>query len=170
MSRKGENVGRDLRLHIYRHTLHPTKHAFGYKNNCEELARALVFHHIPNPLGNIFPAEAFHFPDARRARHVDFGHVVADHVDAGEDEAAFFEFWADGFADFVFALGEGRRCRRSTHMHVGAVFAVGGDAVDGAGHFTIDQNDAFVACTHLRQIGLRDEGFLEHLGEEFEQG
>ena len=57
-------------------------------------------------------AEALHLADARRRGDVDLGQIIADHVDADEDEAAALQLRADRLADLALALrqlvGSGR--------------------------------------------------------------
>ena len=55
-------------------------------------------------------------------------------------------------------------------MHVGAAFVFGWNAVDGACHLAIHQNDALVALSHFLQVFLGDEGFIpEGTFEQFKE-
>ncbi len=72
-------------------------------------------------------AEALHFPDAGGRGDVDLRQIVADHVDAGEDQAALFQFRAERRADLSFSRSESvGRFRPAADMHVGARLALAG--------------------------------------------
>ena len=62
-------------------------------------ACALRFDRVPDQRGDVGAAEAFDLLDAGGRGDVDLGHIVADHVDAGENQPALLQFRADGGAD-----------------------------------------------------------------------
>src|SRR5690606_2418655 len=96
------------------------------------LAAPLALDGIPEQAGNVGPAEALDLADAGRRGDVDFRHVVADHVDADEDEAAFLQRRADAGANLALALRQVAFFGAPTDMHVRARFALGRNSVDGA--------------------------------------
>ena len=57
------------------------------------------FDRVPDQRGDIGAAEALDFLDAGGRGNVDLGHIVADHVDASENQPAAFQFRTDGGAD-----------------------------------------------------------------------
>src|SRR5690606_21285305 len=61
---------------------------------------------IPEQGGDVGAADALHLAHAGGRGDVDLGDVVADHVDADEDEAALLEKGTDARADFALAFGE----------------------------------------------------------------
>ena len=66
--------------------------------------------------------------------------------------------------------GEGDAFGAAADVHVAARFALGRDAVEGAGGFAVDQDDAFVALAHGGFVAL-DHERLARAGEmHFEQG
>src|SRR5262249_41964484 len=58
---------------------------------------------VPDLALDLGAGEAVDLLDARRRRDVDLGEIVADHVDADEDEPALGECWADRLADHLLA-------------------------------------------------------------------
>src|SRR5262249_5936505 len=136
-------------------------------------ASSAIFHFgfngIPDECGDIGTAETFHFPDSGGRGDVYLRQVIADHVDAGEDEAALFQLRAEGVANVFLAVAETRGLGSAADMPVGARLAFGRHAVDGAGEFAIDQDDALVALADFRDVALHDHRFAIELGEHFEQ-
>ena len=55
---------------------------------------------VPDQCGDVGAAEALDLPDAGRRGDIDLGQIIADHVDADEDQAALFEISPDPRADF----------------------------------------------------------------------
>ena len=62
------------------------------------------------------------------------------------------------------------RLGRAADVQVGAGFALRRHAVDGAGHFAVDEDDALVAVADLRPVLLHHEGLAEHGLEQFDEG
>src|SRR5690349_11097256 len=81
------------------------------------------FNRVPDEGGDVRPAEPLDLADAGRRRHVDLGEVVADDVDADEDEAARFQRRPDALADLAIAPGHLAGFGTAADMHVGAGFA-----------------------------------------------
>src|SRR3546814_18501819 len=120
-----------------------------------------------------FQAEAIEAVDllqAGRRGDVDFGHVVADDVDADKDEPAFLQGRADGLADLELAARQLGLLWPPAGVHVGARLASGRHAVDGAGRAAVDEHDALVAAAHLRQVALHDDGLAIEIGEQLQPG
>src|SRR5688500_670317 len=74
---------------------------------------------------------------------VDLGQpAAADHVDADEHQAAGLELGPHGGADLLLARGERGGFGVAALGEVGAEFALARLAVDRAGEFAVDQDDA----------------------------
>ena len=83
--------------------------------------------------------------DARRAGHVDFGQVVTDDVDAGEQDARIAEFRADAFADLEIAVGERLSAADRPHHEVAAVVVRRRNPGERVRYgLAVDQKDALV--------------------------
>ena len=126
--------------------------------------------HIPDLGFQGDAVEAVDLLDAGGRGDVDLRHEAADHVDADEDQSAFFQRRADGFADLQVAAAEVRLLRLPADMHVGPGLALRRHAVCGAGRAAVNQDDALVAAAHLRQVALHDDRLAVEIGEEFQQG
>ena len=61
---------------------------------------------IPDQRSDIRTAKVLHLPDAGGRCHVDLGHVVTDHIDAGEQQSTLLQIGPDGLTDFMFAFGD----------------------------------------------------------------
>jgi hypothetical protein len=109
---------------------------------------------VPDRLLDLDAVEARNFLQAGRRGHVDLGEVVADHVDAHEEQAPLSQIGADGGADVMLARGERAFLRPAADMHVGTCVARGGHAVDGAHGLAIDEDDALVALPHGGLVAL----------------
>src|SRR5688572_10259328 len=55
--------------------------------SCRSCRRVACLDRVPDARGEVDPVEAVDLLDARRRGDVDLGEVLADHVDADEDEA-----------------------------------------------------------------------------------
>src|SRR5690242_1555689 len=84
-------------------------------------ALAVLLDRIPDQRGDIGTAEALHLADAGRRSDIDLGQIVADHIDADEDETLGLQIRPQPFADLALALRQFGRLRAPAHMHVGAV-------------------------------------------------
>ena len=73
---------------------------------------ALLLDHVPHQGGDIHARELEHLLGTRGGGDVDLGQIVADHIDADEDQAAFLQVGADRGADFAVALGQFDRSGR----------------------------------------------------------
>ncbi len=67
-----------------------------------------LFDRVPDLVFEGQAVEAVDLLQARGRGDVDLGQVIADDVDADENEAAALQLGADDLADLLFALGEGR--------------------------------------------------------------
>src|SRR3546814_14358060 len=76
--------------------------------------------------------EAVDLLDTGRRGDVDLGHVVADHVDADEDQALLREDRADRLADLLLAAGQRGLLADRADMDVGARLAGLRHAADAA--------------------------------------
>jgi len=132
--------------------------------------RKAFFDGVPDIDFDLGARQAVDFLDAGGRGDVDFGQVVADHVDADEDQPALGKRRADGGADFLLAGGQGGHRRLSAGMKVGPRLAVDGDAADRARRFAVDQDDALVALADCRQVGLGDDRLAVELGEGLQHG
>src|SRR6185503_9807643 len=65
----------------------------------------LLLDRVPDQRSDVGAAEALDLADAGRRGDVDLGEVVADHVDADEEEAALAQLRADSGADLLVACG-----------------------------------------------------------------
>ncbi len=72
-------------------------------------------------------------------------------------------------ADFALAIRQLGRLGRAAAHHVGAQIVRRRHAVDGAGEFAVDQDDALVAMLHLGKEALDHPGLLEGDREHVEQ-
>ena len=106
---------------------------------------------VPDQRRDVGAAEILDRADAGRRGDVDLGEEVADHVDADEQQPALAQRRAEAFADVALALGQIGRLRRAAAHHVGAQIVGRRHAVDRAGKFAVDQDDALVALFHRRQ-------------------
>src|SRR3546814_12900987 len=101
-----------------------------------------------------FQAEAIEAVDllqAGRRGDVDFGHVVADDVDADKDEPAFLQGRADGLADLELAARQLGLLWPPAGVHVGARLAFGRHEAVGSGSAAVDENGGVVASARERQ-------------------
>src|SRR5258708_15949048 len=80
---------------------------------------------IPDPRLELHPVEAVDLLDPGRRGDVDLGEVVADDVDADEEQSLSAQCRADGDADLAFARGQGRLNRHAADMEIGPRFAGG---------------------------------------------
>src|SRR5262245_10081286 len=94
--------------------------------------------------------------DAGRRGDVDLGEIVADHVDAHEDEAAFGESRPDRGTDVAVAPGQFRLHGRAAHVQVGPRVARRRNAGDRTRRFAVHQDDAFVAVADFGKVALHD--------------
>ena len=88
----------------------------------------LLLDHVPHQGRGVDARELQHLLGAGGRGDVDLGQVVADHVDADEDQAAFLQIGADGGADFQVARGQFDRRRRAADAQVGTDLILGRDA------------------------------------------
>src|SRR3546814_17894459 len=113
-----------------------------------------------------FQAEAIEAVDllqAGRRGDVDFGHVLADDVDADKDEPAFLQGRADGLADLEPAARQLGLLLSPAGVRVAARLASGPHAADGAGRAAVDENAARVDAVDPRPVRQHaDEHGLEH--------
>src|SRR5882724_8338969 len=84
--------------------------------------------------------EAVDLLQSGRRGDVDLGQVVADHVDADEDQAALGQRRADDLADLALAGGQARLLGAAADMQVGARLARRRHSVDRAGRHAVDQD------------------------------
>src|SRR5688572_5752541 len=63
----------------------------------------LLHDNVPDHGGNVRSAELGDLADAGRRGDVDLGEIVADHVDADEDQPALFQFRPEASADLPVA-------------------------------------------------------------------
>src|SRR6185437_16506232 len=68
--------------------------------------RAKAFNPLPQRLGGVDAGERLERDGAGRRGHIDLGQVVADHVDADEQQPAGLQLRADGGADLAVAGGQ----------------------------------------------------------------
>ena len=80
-----------------------------------------------------------------------------------------FELGPKPRADLLVARGQLGRRGDAADVHVGARLVGGRHAIDGAGHFAVDQDDALVAGAHLGPVLLHHEGLAEHGLEQLDQ-
>src|SRR6185437_14290955 len=123
----------------------------------------------PHQFGDIGTAKAADLVDAGGRGNVYLGHIVADHVNAGEDQPAPSQFGTDRRANIAFARRQLGLLRPAADMHVGARLADRGYSVDGASKRAINKYDAFVAGPHFGKITLHDDGLAIEMGEHFHQ-
>src|SRR5258706_1428659 len=112
--------------------------------------------------------EAVDLLQAGRRGDVDLRQIVADHVDADENQAALGQRRADDLADLALAGGQARLLGAAADMQVGTGLAGRRHPVDRAGRHAVDQDDALVALADLRQVALDDQRLAIELGEQLE--
>ena len=143
--------------------------------NAHELMResvALRFDLVPDQRRHVGSAEILDGANSGGRGDIDFGEIAVDHVDADEQQAALAQGRADPLADLGFAVGQFGCRRRATAHHVGSQVVGRRNAVDRAGVFAIDQDDALVAVLDVGQKFLHHpllaEGDREHIVERAE--
>src|SRR5262245_37996774 len=99
---------------------------------------------VPDLGFDLGTVEAVDLLDTGRRGDIDLGHIIADHVDADEDETALLELRPNRLADFVLALCKFAFHRLAADMHVGARFARSRNAIDRTRGLAVDQDDALV--------------------------
>src|ERR1700744_5031300 len=104
---------------------------------------------VPDFYSDVRTAEPRDRANARRRRHVDFGEIAVDDIEADEQQPTLAQRRADGRADFAFALRKFGRLSGSAANHVGAQIVGGRNAVNGTGEFAIDHVDALVITFDL---------------------
>ena len=75
----------------------------------------------------------------------------------------------DGRADLAVAIAQRGFVGPGADVHVGARLAGGGHAVHGADRLSLHQDDALVAGTDRRQIGLGDDRLAKEGAEHLDQ-
>src|SRR5690606_28491263 len=136
----------------------------------EERLAALRFDGIPQKSRNVRAAKFLHLSDTGWRGDVNLRHVIADHVDADEDEATLAQGGPDPRTDLAVASGQFYSFRPATDMHVGPAVGFCRNPVDGADRLPIDEQDALVALAYGGEIGLGNIGLVAiHLLEHFQQ-
>src|SRR5690606_22150393 len=107
---------------------------------------------IPEQCCDIGAIETFDFADTGWRRDIDLGHIIADHIDADQNEAALAERRADALADFTLARRKLALFRTATGVHVGARIRFRWHAIDRANRLAINQDDTLVAGAHVLEI------------------
>src|SRR5262249_34048150 len=102
------------------------------------------FNSIPDARGNVRSTEGLDLADAGGRGDVDLGQIGTDHVDAGEQQPASAQFGSQARTDLLVARRKLRRGGKAAHVHVGARLVSGRDAIDGARHLAVDQDDALI--------------------------
>src|SRR5512139_3872988 len=101
--------------------------------------------------GLVLAGEAAELLDAGRARDVDLGEVLADDVEADEDEAVGLEARADGADELALARREVGRDDAAADVDVRADLVAARDTQDRAERLAVEQEDALVALGHGRE-------------------
>src|SRR5258708_38746824 len=111
--------------------------------SCRLPARFLETHldSIPDLRFQRDAVETVDLLQAGRRGDVDLGEIVADHVDADEQQAALGELRPDDLAQFPVALAERVLHRHAADMHVRPRLALGRHAVDEAARLAVYQGD-----------------------------
>src|SRR5262249_9523704 len=121
---------------------------------------------VPDQRRNIGAAEIFHRADAGRRGDVDLGEEAADHVDADKEEPPLAQSGPEPSADFALARRQIGRLRYAAARHVRAQIVRRRNAIDRAGEFAVDQDDALVAVLYRREEFLHHPGLAERGGEQ----
>src|SRR5690606_31979132 len=107
--------------------------------------------------------------DAGRAGDVDFRQVLADHVQANEDQALLAQRRAHGGGNLAITLGQWACLAAPAGGQVAAGLARRGNARQAVGHrFAVDHQDALVAVLDRRQIALGHDLLAAVLGQRLE--
>src|SRR6185436_8063667 len=122
---------------------------------------------IPDPCRKIDVIKAVDLLNARGRGDVDLGQVIANDVDADEDQPLFLQGRTDRIANFAIPGAEAAGHGLAADMQVRARLPFRRDAVDRAGRLAVDQNDALVAIADLRQVALRNHRLSIELGKHF---
>src|SRR5690606_34170962 len=109
------------------------------------------------------------FADAGRTGDVDFGEVVADHVQADEQQAALAQLGADDGGDLAIAVRQRLRDPAAAGGQVAAGFAGRRNPRQAIGYrLAVDHQDALVAILDRRDVALRHDLPAAVLGEHLE--
>src|SRR5712671_6469334 len=119
---------------------------------------ALLFDRVPNHCRDVRPVKPGDGADAGRRSDVDLGEKTVDDVDEDEQQTALAQLGRKRRADFALARGEVGGLRRTAAHHVGAQVVGRRYAVDGAGEFAVDQDEALVAVLDLGNKALDHPG------------
>src|SRR5450631_287173 len=114
----------------------------------------LLLDHIPDLPSHIRSAEPRNRANSRRRGDVDLGEMAVDDVDADEQQSALAQRRAQRVADFALTRRKLGGLRGAAADHVGAQVIRRRNAVDRAGEFAVDQNDALVAVLDLGKKAL----------------
>jgi hypothetical protein len=124
---------------------------------------------VPDQRRDVGAAEILHRADAGRRGDVDLGEEAVDHVDADKQQAALAQRRPEPGADFALAVAQVGGLGHAAAHHVGAQIVRRRHAVDRAGEFAVDQDDALVAVLHFGQEFLHHPGLAEHHREQIVQ-
>src|SRR5258708_15715851 len=124
---------------------------------------------IPDERLQSAPVEPVDLTNAGRRGHVDLGQIVADDVDADEEQALPAQRRTDRRTDLAFAPGQSALHRGAADMQIGARLALGRHPQYRADRLALDEDDALVAGPHLGAINLHDQRPAIEQGGHLEQ-
>src|SRR5579864_7339533 len=128
-----------------------------------------LFDRVPNPLFERRTVQAVDFLDSGRRGDVDFGEIVADHIDANENQAFRPEGGPDRGANIALATANLGLNRLAADMEIGARLPLRRHAQHRADRLAIDEDDALVALSNLGQIALHYDRLAVERGEALQE-
>ena len=124
---------------------------------------------VPDPGLEANAVESVDLLQAGRRGDVDLGHIIADHVDPGEDDSPLLEGRTDGLANLLVAGRKSRRNRDAADVHVRTRLALGRDPIERPDRLALDEDDPFVAPADLGNIALDDNRLAVEPGVHFQE-
>ncbi len=117
---------------------------------------ASVLDVFDDELGEAGAAAGVDLADPSGAGDVDLGEMVADYVDAGQDDAQPVKFWSQDVADLLVPCADAVGEHRGPGRHVAAELAGHGYPADHAHGFAIEDDDAPVTVNSGGHPALED--------------
>src|SRR5690606_2834500 len=101
--------------------------------------------------------------------HIDFGHIITDHINAHQNEAALSQRRTNAVTNFAFTRCQFGWLGPSADMHIGTRIGFRWYTIDRTHCFTVNQYNTLIARPYIFEIALSGERLTEKLLEHLEQ-